>query len=129
MTHELVGADGRQLRVDGHREVLLRTGEQPVNGALVPRNRTPHESVIPTIDSLDIDSLDVESLPRFDTVHSPEFCRQSRTIWPLEDTVVFTKVRYRPTVPPSSNLTRRIPAGIGGWEPRVHAVGKTTSGE
>src|SRR5689334_14796025 len=61
-----------QLRVDGHEEVLLRTGEQPVDGALVPRSRTPDEAIVPTIDTLDI-----ELLPRFDAVHLPKLGRQN----------------------------------------------------
>src|ERR1039457_2080929 len=62
----------RRLRVDGHEEVLLRTGEQPVDGTLVLRSRTPDEAIVPTIET-----LDVELLPRFDTVHPPELCRQN----------------------------------------------------
>lgn len=58
--------------VDGHEEVLLRTGEQPVDGAFVLRNRTPDEAIVPMIEA-----LDVKHLPRFDTVHLPELCRQN----------------------------------------------------
>ena len=50
----------------------MRTGEQPVDGALVRRSRTPDEAIVPTVQT-----LDVELLPRFNTVHLPERCRQN----------------------------------------------------
>ena len=62
----------RRLRVDRDEKVLPRTGEEPFNGALVRRSRTPDEPIIPMIDT-----LDVELLPRFDTVHPPELGRQN----------------------------------------------------
>ena len=40
----------RRLSVDGHEEVLLRTGEQPIDGPLVPWSRTPDEAIVPTIE-------------------------------------------------------------------------------
>src|SRR5438128_4084 len=53
----------RRLRVDADEEVLLRTGEQPVDGAFVRRSRPPDEAIVPTVETLDL-----ELLPRFDTV-------------------------------------------------------------
>ena len=50
----------------------MRTGEQPVDGALVLPGGTPDEAIVPTIET-----LDVELLPRLNTVHLPEFCRQN----------------------------------------------------
>jgi hypothetical protein len=51
---------------DGHEKALLRTREQPVDGALVLWSRAPHETIVATIKTLDL-----EFLPRFDTVHLP----------------------------------------------------------
>src|SRR5690349_13106099 len=42
----------RRLRVDGYERVLLRTGEQPVDSALVLRRRAPDKTMIPTIDAV-----------------------------------------------------------------------------
>ena len=50
----------RQGRVEGHEEVLLRTGEQPVRGG-----------------SPTIETHDVELQPRFDTAGLLELCRQN----------------------------------------------------
>ncbi len=61
-----------RLGVDGHEEVLLRTSEQPVDGALVLPSCTPDEAIVATIET-----LDVELLSRFDTVHLPELCREN----------------------------------------------------
>jgi hypothetical protein len=54
----------------GDEKILPRTGEQPVNGALVQRSRTPDQAIVPAIDT-----LDVELLPRLDSVHPPELRR------------------------------------------------------
>ena len=54
------------------RGVLPRTGEQPVDGALVLPSRTPDEAIIPTIET-----LDRELLTRLNTVHLPELRRQN----------------------------------------------------
>ena len=58
--------------MDGHEEALVRTADQPVDGALVRRSATPDEAIVPAVEA-----LDVELLPRFDTVHPPELCRQN----------------------------------------------------
>ena len=50
----------------------MRTSEQPVYGALVPRSGAPNEAIISTIKT-----LDVELLPGLDPVHMPEFCWQN----------------------------------------------------
>ena len=61
-----------RLRVDGHKEVLSRASQQPVDGALVPRSRTPDKPIIPAGQP-----LDVEGLPRFHAVHLAEFGREN----------------------------------------------------
>ena len=101
----------RRLRVDGHEEVLPRTGEQLVDGSLVPRRRTPDEAIVPALET-----LDVELLPRFDTVDLGNSA--GRKIWPLEETVVFMQVRYRLTCGSVRRLTRQFtssrPASVHG---------------
>src|SRR5947209_7527553 len=62
----------RRLRVDRHEKVLPGAGEQPVNSTLIGPSRTPDEAIVSTIET-----LDVELLPRLDTVHLPELCRQN----------------------------------------------------
>lgn len=49
----------------------MRTGEQPVDDALVRWSNAANEAIISTIKA-----LDVELLPRLDPVHLPEFCGQ-----------------------------------------------------
>ena len=56
----------------GTKEVLPRTGKQPVDSAFVMRSRTPDEAIVPTTEP-----LDVELLSRFDTVHPPKLCRKN----------------------------------------------------
>ena len=62
----------RRPRVDGHEEVLLRTGQQPIDGAFVLRSRSPQKAIVPPIEPLDI-----EHLSRFHPVHLTDFCRQN----------------------------------------------------
>ena len=52
-------------------KVLVRTGEQPVDGALVPRSNAPNEAIVSTIKT-----LHVELLLRLDPVQLQEFGRQ-----------------------------------------------------
>jgi hypothetical protein len=68
----------------------VRTGEQPVEGALVPRSNAPNEAIVSTIKTLDF-----EFLPRLDPVHLPEFCRQNDLA--LGRDVAFMQVRDRLT--------------------------------
>jgi hypothetical protein len=61
----------------------VRTGEQPVDCALVLRTRPPSETIVSTIKTLYL-----ELLARLNTVHLPEL--SGKTIWPLEEIVVLT---------------------------------------
>ena len=63
-----------RLRVDGNKKILVRTGEQPFDGALVRWSNAPGKAIVSTIKT-----LDVELLPRLDPVHLPEFCRQNNS--------------------------------------------------
>ena len=59
-------------RVDRNKKVLVRTAEQPVDGALAPRSSAPNEAIVSTSKA-----LDVELLPRLNPVHLPELCGQN----------------------------------------------------
>jgi len=61
-----------ERQAQNRRSNVVRTGEQPVEGALVPRSNAPNEAIVSTIKTLDF-----EFLPRLDPVHLPEFCRQN----------------------------------------------------
>ena len=50
----------------------MRAVEQPVDDPIVSRSRTPDEAIVSAIET-----LYVELLPRFDTIHLPEFRRQN----------------------------------------------------
>lgn len=60
-----------RFRVDGNEKILVRTGEQPVNDAFVPRSNALNQAIVSATKP-----LYVELLPRLDLVYSPQFCRQ-----------------------------------------------------
>src|SRR5271157_5287228 len=98
----------------------MRTGEQPVDGALVLRSGTPDEAVVPMLDTLDVDSCpgSIRSI-----------CRNSagRTIWPLEETVVFMQVRYRLTWGNVKRYTQATMPSISDWNTARTADGGQTT--
>src|ERR1700735_1642078 len=61
-----------RLRFDGNKKILVRAGEQPIDGALVPRSNAPTQAIVSTIKT-----LDGKLLTRLDPVHLPEFCWQN----------------------------------------------------
>ena len=55
----------------GTKKILVRAGEEPIDGALVPRSNAPNEAIVSTIQTLDAELLarrpeevEIVSLPR-----------------------------------------------------------------
>jgi len=59
--------DVRGLRLDGYKEILLRTSPKPIQKPLVSRRREAYESVHAAVDALDL-----EFLARLDLILSTE---------------------------------------------------------